>query len=144
MCMKGIMAGEFLPTELQQIFDEAAVQAVRFWQATTISVRGYTVLHRCPLLESHIMGPVGENMRRFRRTLQQISGPYRVAMGCHGRLELRTLGFAPDGLAGADLGHGPRACGGGGGGYRHVFGRRRMNSLFLWFTARRQHRSFIR
>ena len=49
-----------------------------------------------------------------------------LPMGCHGRLELRALGFAPDGLACADVGHGPRACGC----YRHVSSRRRTDARF--------------
>ena len=56
----------------------------------------------------------------------EIPGPHQVAVGCHGRLELRALGFAPDGLACADVRHRPRAFGC----YRHVFGRRRTNARF--------------
>ena len=64
MCMKGFMAGEFLPLELQQIFDEAAMQAGRFWQAITIRLRRCTLLLVALYLQPNL-GPVGENMRRL-------------------------------------------------------------------------------
>ena len=62
--MKGTMAGEFLPLELQQIFDEAAMQAGRFWQAITIRVRRCTLMLVALYLQPNL-GPLGENMRRL-------------------------------------------------------------------------------
>ena len=57
MCEKALMAGEFLPTELQQIFDEATMQAI------TIRLRGCTLLLLALYLQPNL-GPVAENMRR--------------------------------------------------------------------------------
>ena len=64
MCMKGVMAREFLPTELQQIFDEAAMQAGRLWQAITLRLRRCTLMLVALYLQPNL-GPVGANMRRL-------------------------------------------------------------------------------
>ena len=86
MCMKGIMAGEFLPLELQQIFDEAAMQAGRFWQAITLRLRRCTLMLVALYLQPNL-GAVGKNMRRL---AMEIPDPYQVAVDYHGRLELRA------------------------------------------------------
>ena len=79
MCEKGMMAGEFLPTELHQIFEDAAMQAGRFWQAITIRLRRCTLLLVALYLQPDL-GPVGENMRR----LAMCSGNFWPLPRCHG------------------------------------------------------------
>ena len=57
MCEKGLMAGEFLPSELGQFVGETMMHEGRFWQ-------GFTLLLVALYLHSNL-GPFGENTRRF-------------------------------------------------------------------------------
>ena len=86
-----------------------------------------TAMHApaCGPVSAAKFGPSGREYEAPCHALE-IPGPHQVAVGCYGRLELRALGFAPDGLACADVGHGCRTFGC----YRHVFGRRRTNARF--------------
>ena len=79
--------------------------------------------HAVTAVHAAKFGSSGREYEAPRHALE-IPGPYQVAVGYHGRLELRARCFDPDGLAYADVGHGPRTFGC----YRHVFGRRRTNA----------------